>query len=77
MRLYPLKNVDFSIAKHTALTERVSFEFRAEVLNGFNHPWFSRLDPNATDVTRHTFGWYRRQEGNQMRLIALVGKLAW
>jgi len=77
VRLYPLKNVDFSLAKHTALTERVTFEFRAEFLNGFNHPWFSRLDGNATDVTRATFGWYRRQEGNQMRLIALVGKLVW
>jgi hypothetical protein len=34
------KNVDFSITKKTALTERVSLQFRAELYNAFNNHMF-------------------------------------
>jgi hypothetical protein len=34
-------NVDFSINKETAITERVGVQFRAEVFNLFNHPNFA------------------------------------
>ncbi len=34
-------NVDFSINKETAITERVGLQFRAEVFNIFNHPNFA------------------------------------
>ncbi len=77
VRLYPLKNFDISIGKTTKLTERVGFQIRAEFLNAFNHPWFSRLDSRATDITRPEFGWYTREEQNQNRLIALVAKIVW
>ena len=33
-------NCDFSITKVTAITERISTQFRAEFFNGFNHPSF-------------------------------------
>jgi len=77
VRLYPLKNVDYSVSKKTQLTERTGFEIRAEFLNGFNHPWFSRIHARGTDVTRPEFGWYTLEEQNQNRLIALVVKFTW
>jgi hypothetical protein len=33
-----LKNVDFSLSKYFAITERQSVEFRAEAINAFNTP---------------------------------------
>jgi hypothetical protein len=47
-----LKEFDFSLIKHTQLSERVSLEFRSEFFNIFNHPNFDVLDntqgPNGT-----------------------------
>jgi hypothetical protein len=34
-------NVDFSLSKSTALTERVNLQLRAELFNIFNHPNFA------------------------------------
>ncbi|HEU0140944.1 MAG TPA: TonB-dependent receptor [Bryobacteraceae bacterium] len=77
VRLYPLKNVDFSVSKRTPIGERMNVELRADFLNAANHPWFSRLHNNGTDVTRPEFGWYFLEEQNQNRLIALVLKFSW
>jgi hypothetical protein len=35
-------NLDFSLAKNTAITERVGLQFRAEVFNILNHPNFAQ-----------------------------------
>jgi hypothetical protein len=47
-----LKSLDFSLIKHTQLTEEVSLEFRSEFFNIFNHPNFNVPDntqgPNGT-----------------------------
>jgi len=47
-----LKEFDFSLIKHTQLSERVSLEFRSEFFNIFNHPNFDVPDntqgPNGT-----------------------------
>ena len=77
VRLYPLKNVDLGLAKKTAVTERVILEFRAEFLNAPNHPWFSEFNSRGTDVTRREFGWYRQEQRNDPRRIALAAKLIW
>jgi len=77
VRRYPLKNVDIGLYKNTRLSERLAFQFRAEFLNAFNHPWFSNMDGNSTNVTNARFGWFVQEEGNQNRLIAMVGKLIW
>jgi hypothetical protein len=39
-----LANFDFSLFKNTAITERISLQFRSEFFNIFNHPWFGRPD---------------------------------
>jgi hypothetical protein len=53
-----LVNVDVAIAKTTAITERVSLEFRVEYFNALNHPEFAQptLANNATNVNSSLFG---------------------
>ncbi len=41
-------NLDFSFAKVTPITERVSFEFRADFFNAFNHAEFNNPNVSAT-----------------------------
>ncbi|PYV82746.1 MAG: hypothetical protein DMG05_27560, partial [Acidobacteria bacterium] len=77
VRRYPLKNVDIGLYKNTPISERVTFQFRAEFLNAFNHPWFSNMDANSTNVTNARFGWFVQEEGNQNRLVAMVAKFIW
>ncbi|AXC12649.1 Oar protein [Acidisarcina polymorpha] len=42
-------SLDLSARKFFPITERVSFEFRAEFFNAFNHAVFSQPDPFITD----------------------------
>jgi hypothetical protein len=44
-----LMNVDIALAKTTAITERVSLEFRVEYFNALNHPEFAQ--PTVVDGT--------------------------
>jgi len=58
-------NFDATLQKTTAISERVSLQFRAEFFNLFNHPQF--LDPNGAetvpigpalpDASKSNFGW--------------------
>jgi hypothetical protein len=78
VRFYPLKMMDLSPAKKTQITERVAFEFRAEFLNAFNHPWFDEIhNQGGADVTRPNFGFQRFRSRAQGRRITLVGKITW
>ena len=50
-------NTDFSLIKHTKITERINSEFRAEFFDIFNHPNFG--NPNLglpSNGTLGTFG---------------------
>ncbi|MCI0422733.1 MAG: hypothetical protein L0312_26520 [Acidobacteria bacterium] len=38
---------------------------------------FSKGDGNSTNVTNARLGWFVQEEGNQSRLIAMVGKFIW
>ena len=53
-----LTNLDLALAKTTAITERISLEFRVEYFNVLNHPEFAQptfLD-NATNINSPEFG---------------------
>jgi hypothetical protein len=47
---------NFSVMKHIKLGEHASFEFRMSMLNAFNHPNFSSVDPFIEDAGQHAQG---------------------
>jgi len=47
-------NVDFAVIKDTRIKESMNFQFRAEALNAFNHPYFPA--PNMTVTTAQSAG---------------------
>jgi hypothetical protein len=54
-------NLDFSIAKTTRITERLSTRFDAQFVNAFNHPMFSgsqyySFEPGSDLSDPHNFG---------------------
>jgi hypothetical protein len=55
-----LTNLDLALAKATAITERVSLEFRVEYFNALNHPEFAEptgsRGNNATNILSPLFG---------------------
>jgi hypothetical protein len=46
-----LNNIDISLIKNTAITERVRLQFRAEVLNLTNQVFFGGLDFNPRNAS--------------------------
>lgn len=66
-------NLDFSVIKNTAITERINFQLRFEAFNGLNHPEFDA--PNLTP-TSSSFGTITNQP-NLARNIQLGGRIVW
>jgi Carboxypeptidase regulatory-like domain len=60
LRSDQINNIDFSILKKTEILENKNIEFRAEFLNGFNHPLFPLGNGTTTGVitnpTNASFG---------------------
>ena len=57
-----LVRFDLSTVKRVPVKGRLNFEFRAEFLNAFNHPWFTPVtglgdDPDDYGVTQGVTGW--------------------
>lgn len=46
-----IDNLDLALLKNGPITERVSYQFRAEFFNILNHPSFSGIDTTVTDST--------------------------
>lgn len=47
LQLPAINNLDFSIQKNFALTERYRLQFRADLMNAFNHPQYIAGTPNS------------------------------
>lgn len=82
VRLGALKNLDLGISKKTAITEKVLFDFRVEMYNATNTPWFSSLNSRGIDVTRAEFGWYNLNASTSLaaegkRGVTIIGKIVW
>ena len=74
-----LVRFDLSVVKRVPIKGHVNFEFRAEFLNAFNHPWFTPVtwinsdddaEPNNPDV-------YRVTTGNTGREVQLIWRVNW
>jgi hypothetical protein len=67
-------NWDLAVFKSFRLTERLTFQLRAEAQDAFNHPVFN--NPNAMPVNA-VFGRITSTPTDDQRRITLAGKLIW
>ncbi|MGH9329203.1 MAG: hypothetical protein ACRD09_02070, partial [Vicinamibacterales bacterium] len=73
---------DLSVGKRTNIAGDVNFEFRAEMLNAFNHPWFTPVTGIDTDTAALS---YNRGDlfrlttvgENSSRIVQLVFRVNW
>ncbi|HYO82726.1 MAG TPA: TonB-dependent receptor, partial [Bryobacteraceae bacterium] len=77
VRVPGYKNLDGSVSKNFAITEAARLQFRFEMVNAFNRPWFSRLASGGTDVTSANFGRLDVVQRNLPRFIKLGLNLMW
>ena len=74
-----LVRFDLSAVKRVHVKGRVNFEFRAEFLNAFNHPWFTPV--NGVDTDDNVFftdpDLFRVTAGDTGREIQLIWRLNW
>lgn len=69
------QNWDASLSKFFPIKERVRLQFRFEMVNMMNHPWFA--DMASTDVTNPAFGQLNPTQRNLPRFIKLGMHLNW
>jgi hypothetical protein len=67
-----LVNFDLSAVKRTPIKGRVNLEFRAELLNAFNTPWFTPVFSTSTNPDTH-----RVTSASGSRQVQLVWRLNW
>lgn len=63
-----LENVDLSIFKNFRITERVNFQYRLEMFNAFNHPYFGI--PNSINLDNRNFFNFQENSGGR-RVISM------
>jgi hypothetical protein len=71
-----LVRFDLSAVKRVPIKGRVNFEFRAEFLNAFNHPWFTPVLGQAGSSYADPDE-YRVTGGDTGRQIQLIWRLNW
>ena len=69
------QNWDTSLSKFFPIKESLRLQFRFEMVNMMNHPWFA--DMASTDVTSPAFGQLNPTQRNLPRFIKLVMHLNW
>ena len=67
-----LVRFDVSAVKRMPIKGRVNFEFRAEMLNAFNTPWFEAVADASDDPDD-----FRVDDGNTGRQVQLVWRINW
>ena len=65
---------DISAAKRTRLVGRTTFEFRADLLNAFNHPNFTPVISTSTNADNYRITGVQE---NSSRVIQLVARFSW
>lgn len=77
VRVPSYRNWDASVSKYFRVSEQVRLQFRFEMVNAFNTPWFSRMQGQALDVASPTFGQLDPVQRNLPRFIKLAMHLYW
>ena len=67
-----LVRFDLSAVKRVPIKGRMNFEFRAEFLNAFNHPWFEPVTGLGSDPDD-----YRVEDGDTGRTVQLIWRVNW
>jgi len=67
-------NIDFSLFRSFAVTERIKFQIRGEALNALNHPNFA--NPGADISSAGTFGFITSTTGTGERNIRLSARVS-
>jgi hypothetical protein len=75
VRLPGYHNWDVSLAKYFPIYEQTKLQFRFEMVNMMNHPWFS--DIASVNVTATNFGQLNPTQRNLPRFIKLALNLIW
>jgi hypothetical protein len=68
------ERVDISAVKRTRLWGRTTFEFRADMLNAFNHPNFTPVISTSTNADNYRVTGVQE---NSSRIIQLVTRFSW
>jgi hypothetical protein len=73
-------NLDMTLAKNTAITERVNFEIRFDAFNVFNHGEFANPDTTLTsetfgEITSNTLGVNPVTALQTQRILQIAGRL--
>jgi hypothetical protein len=71
VRVPGYKNWDASISKMFPIHEQIRAQFRFEMVNAFNHPWYTGLIGGGNDVASANFGRLNFVQGNLPRFIKL------
>ncbi|MEN6536031.1 MAG: hypothetical protein ABFD89_20385, partial [Bryobacteraceae bacterium] len=69
------KNLDASVSKTFPIQENMKLQFRFEMVNATNHPWFA--DITSVDVTSTSFAQLNPTQRNLPRFLKLVMHLNW
>lgn len=77
VRVPGYQNWDASLAKFFPIRERMRLQFRFEMVNAMNRPWYSTLASGAVDVTNPRFGQLDPTQRNLPRFIKLALNLSW
>ncbi|MFB3826382.1 MAG: TonB-dependent receptor domain-containing protein [Bryobacteraceae bacterium] len=75
VRLPGPQNWDASLSKYFPFTEQLRLQFRFEMVNMMNHPWYA--DIASVDVTNAAFGQLNPTQRNLPRFIKLALNLGW
>jgi len=71
VRVPGYQNWDISASKNFPIHEEIRAQFRFEMVNAFNHPWYTGLIGGGNDVTNANFGRLNFAQGNLPRFIKL------
>lgn len=70
-------NWDLSLSKYFPIHEQIRAQFRFEMVNAFNHPWYMSLASGYDNVTSAAFGQLDPTQRNLPRFIKLALHLHW